>query len=389
MNVAGLFAGIGGIELGLQMAGHHAHLFCESYAPARAVLERQFPDTKIISDIRKLEALPRTTKVNLLTAGFPCQDLSQAGATRGLNGAHSSLVRNVFRVLRRTRSEWVLFENVPFMLWLGNGAAMKYLTSNLERLGYRWAYRLVDSQAFGVPQRRKRVYLLASLNHDPRGVLLADDAKPVMREAKIGKLAHGFYWTEGNNGVGWAVDAIPTLKGGSGHGIPSPPGILLPDGRVVTPDIRDAERFQGFDAGWTAPADELAGSRGARWRMVGNAVTVPVAKWIGERLSHPGKYDGDGDTALNPRTGWPKAAWHDGNRRGISHVGPWPISCKQPPLHSFLKHGGKPLSERATKGFLFRAKRSNLRFVDGFLEALENHARSVARAPIASRGIRA
>ncbi len=380
LNVAGLFAGVGGIELGLQLAGHHARFLCESYAPARAVLERRFSDTKLVDDIRGLTALPRGARIDLVTAGFPCQDLSQAGATKGLNGTHSCLVRDVFRVLRERRSEWVLFENVPFMLWLARGSAIRYLTSSLERLGYRWAYRLVDSQAFGVPQRRNRIYVLASLNHDPRTVLLADDAEPVTRQANIGTLAHGFYWTEGNRGVGWAVDAIPTLKGGSGHGIPSPPGILLPNGQVITPDIRDAERLQGFIAGWTAPADKIAGSRGARWRMVGNAVTVPVARWIGERLSEPGRYDGDADETLIARSGWPRAAWHDGKRRGVSTVGSWPVRYKQPPLHSFLRYAGKPLSERATKGFLFRARKSNLRFVDGFLDALDDHARAVVRA---------
>src|SRR5688572_18755475 len=100
LNVAGLFAGIGGIELGLQMAGHHAQLFCESYPPARAVLKKRFSDTRIVGDVRELGALPRSTKIDLVTAGFPCQDLSQAGETRGLNGTQSSLVRNVFRVLR-------------------------------------------------------------------------------------------------------------------------------------------------------------------------------------------------------------------------------------------------------------------------------------------------
>jgi DNA (cytosine-5)-methyltransferase 1 len=146
---------------------------------------------------------------------------------------------------------------------------------------------------------------------------------------------------------------------------------------VVTPDIRDAERLQGFDAEWTAPAEEVLGTRGARWRMVGNAVTVPVAQWIGERLSKPGSYDGEGDDALNSKASWPKAAWHDGTRRGISKVGPWPVRHEQRRLHSFLKHEGKLLSERATRGFLSRAKKSNLKFVDGFLDALERHAGSV------------
>src|SRR5690606_19679397 len=96
----------------------------------------------------------------------------------------------------------------------------------------------------------------------------------------------GFYWTEGLRGLGWAVNAVPTLKGGSSIGIPSPPAIVLPDGRVVTPDIRDAERLQGFPADWTKVAETVA-RRSARWRLVGNAVSVPAADWIGKRLLKP------------------------------------------------------------------------------------------------------
>src|SRR5262245_5861515 len=100
--------------------------------------------------------------------------------------------------------------------------------------------------AFGVPQRRERVYLVARLDNDPRGVLFRDDAGDREPELPRPGLACGFYWTEGTRGVGAAVNAIPTLKGGSALGIPSPPAILLPRGRgIVTPCIHDAERLQG------------------------------------------------------------------------------------------------------------------------------------------------
>ena len=100
-------------------------------------------------------------------------------------------------------------------------------------------------------------------------------------------VACGFYWTEGNRGLGWAVDATPTLKGGSGLGIPSPPAIRLPNGGgICTPDIRDAERLQGFDADWTLVEGQDERRRnGQRWKMVGNAVSVPVFSWVGDRLS--------------------------------------------------------------------------------------------------------
>src|SRR5207248_358372 len=166
---------------------------------------------------------------------------------------------------------WLLLENVPFMLQLDGGEAMRYLTHRLEQLGFRWAYRIVDARSFGLPQRRRRVLVLASREEDPRGPLLTRDAGAPEQPAVEDGVACGFYWTEGIRGLGWAVDAIPTLKGGSSIGIPSPPAIWRPGTRrIVTPDLRDAERLQGFPAEWTAPADSPRRRRNsARWKLVG------------------------------------------------------------------------------------------------------------------------
>src|SRR5690606_34087803 len=139
------------------------------------------------------------------------------------------------------------------------------------------------------PQRRRRVYLLASLEGDPRTVLFADEAGPAAEPKLNGhQVACGLYWTEGIRGLGWAVDAVPTLTGGSTVGIPSAPAILLPNGNVVLPDIRDAERLQGFPADWTKPAEKVA-RPGVRWKLVGNAVSVLAAEWIGRRMVKPGR----------------------------------------------------------------------------------------------------
>ena len=104
---------------------------------------------------------------------------------------------------------------------------MRYLADELEARGYCWAYRLVDTRAFGLPQRRQRVILIASKTEDPRTVLFADDAEPFDPGFSPNRWC-GFYWTEGSRGLGWAVDAVPTLKGGSTIGIPSPPAIWKP-----------------------------------------------------------------------------------------------------------------------------------------------------------------
>ena len=369
-GVVGLFAGIGGLERGLTCAGHETLLLCENAPPAMEVLRRRFPDISLHADVCSLAALPPGT--SLVAAGFPCQDLSQAGQTRGISGSRSGLVGEIFRLIDSHRVPWVLLENVPFMLQLARGRAMDVIASAFEQLGYAWAYRVVDSRAFGLPQRRKRVYFVASREGDPRTVLFADEAAETNERSHSAiPVACGFYWTEGIRGLGWAVDAIPTLKGGSTLGIPSPPAILLPGVVVVLPDIRDAERLQGFPADWTQPAEEVSRA-GVRWKLAGNAVSVPVSQWIGRRLANPGSVL-DFELRCIEGMRWPSAAWNVGTGRTAVDASHWPVQRQYQSLDTFMRYEPKPLSERATRGFLNRTTRSSLRFPDGFLEAVAEH----------------
>jgi DNA (cytosine-5)-methyltransferase 1 len=371
LRVTGLFAGIGGLELGLARAGHRTDLFCEIDPAAQAVLADRFPEIPCTRDVRELKALPKTTE--LLVGGFPCQDLSQAGKTAGIEGSRSGLVGEIFRLLGKRRVPLVLLENVPFMLHLAKGGALEVVVSALESLGYKWAYRVVDTRAFGLPQRRERVFLLAALDEDPRRVLFADEAGAAEeKDTHWSRVACGFYWTEGIRGLGWAVDAVPTLKGGSTIGIPSPPAILLPSGVVVKPDLRDAERMQGFASDWTQPAEAVV-KRGHRWHLVGNAVTVDVAAWIGERLASPGDYDAVGDLPLPLGRPWPRAAWNLGDGRFAADLSAFPERRPRTPLTEFLRFPTEPLSAKAAAGFLARARSGSLRFPEGFLAAVESH----------------
>lgn len=379
MRVAGIFAGIGGLELGLEAGGHQTEFFCENDPAAIAVLKNRFPDVQCHDDIESLSALP---VVDLVTAGFPCQDLSQAGTTNGIDGSKSGVVKRLFNLIeaipQQGRPSWMLIENVPFMLQLGRGRAVKYVTDRLTALGYMWAYRVVDSRAFGLPHRRRRVLLLASRTGDPRPVLLNQDSGEPPAVPEAGK-ACGFYWTEGNRGVGWAVDAVPPLKGSSGLGIPSPPGIWMPDGSIVVPDIRDAERLQGFEADWTQPATGGRRTSGARWRLVGNAVSVPVSQWIGERLNTAEDFDRT-SAELGNEANWPAAAWGKDGKTYRVNVSAWPVMRESKGLESFLQDPLSPLSNRAARGFLLRLKASGLRVPEKFVADLEAHVSPSAEA---------
>lgn len=373
-SMVGLFAGIGGLEIGLARAGYESKALCEIDPAARHVLSTRFPGVELLHDVREVD---RVGKIDVLCAGFPCQDLSSVGQKTGISGSRSTLVDEVFRILSQSDIEWVILENVRFMLHLNKGEAMDRLVSGFERLGYRWAYRVIDSQAFGVPQRRHRVYFVACRSGDPRAVLLSDDAvRPPMAMESVSIESHiGFYWTEGTYAAGISQDAIPPLKAGSSIGIPSPPAILFPDGMVGTPNIVDADRLQGFDADWTKPAEEVT-KASARWRLLGNSVTVPVSEWLGRRLKRPKRYNGSQDVPIVGK--WPNSAWSMGNGRFQSSCSDWPVSNNFVKLGDFLHHEAKPLSFRAATGFLSRAKKGNLNFPPGFLSTLDRFVERIA-----------
>jgi len=263
---------------------------------------------------------------------------------------------------------------------------MAYLADSLETLGYKWAYRVIDARAFGLPQRRRRVFLVASAEGDPRCVLLQDDAGAPSEDGTDGRSSHGFYWTEGNRGLGWAIDAVPPLKGGSGLGVPSPPAIWLREGGIVLPKIRDAERLQGLSPGWTKPA-EHADTSSYRWKLVGNAVSVPAAKWLGRGLLQPSVAYTRGGKPFDDRGNWPPAAWNIGDGRFEAPVSAWPVRREMKPLHEFLREETVPLSERATEGFLGRLVASRLHVDPQFIRALRRHLRSFSNRKRPSKGI--
>ena len=380
-TLVSLFSGIGGFELGFARAGYTPLLFCEIDAAAKAVLSAAWPDVPLVEDVQTLPELP---PCDVITAGFPCQDLSQAGRKVGIFGDRSSLVSHLFRLLEgmRFEPEWVVVENVPFMLSLDGGKAMDYVLSRFEALGFSWAYRVVDVRAFGLPQRRPRVLLVASRINDPNRALASEvlpalvDEKPIL--VRPGS-AYGFYWTEGTRGLGWVRDGVPPIKGGSGLGIPSSPAIWFPALNMLgTPTIEDAERLQGFPSGWTAPAVVAGHKSGARWKLVGNAVNVRVAEWLATQLALQHDHPEPAELEIVPGR-WPTAACGRGGRRRRLDLNLFPLREPVQPIMSFLEADPKPLSLKAASGFLRRAETTpKLVYSPQFLQYLREFCRVAA-----------
>jgi DNA (cytosine-5)-methyltransferase 1 len=376
MRVVGLFSGIGGFELAFSRAGFETILLAEIDPAAAAVLKHRFPDVEVRDDVASITDIPLNTTV--LTAGFPCQNLSMAGDKSGIMGSKSGVVEKIFDLITRSQVPIVVIENVYFMLQLDRGNGMRWLVEQFERIDYRWAFRVLDTMGFGLPQRRRRVYLVASRTVDPRTILFADDGPTQAPTPPDLSKPIGFYWTEGRSGLGLTVDGIPPLKVGSAIGIPSAPAVLFPDGEVLMPSLSACEQLQGFPPNWISGAAN--GYRRPEWRLVGNAASVPVARWVAERIKAPGAIRDFPTADLREGRPWPEGGWNVGKgRRGVVSTDK-PISTERPSISAFRDPTWTQLSDRALSGFINRASEGGLWTPDGFLSALRSANRKVGRA---------
>jgi len=173
MKAVSLFAGVGGFELGLASAGIETVASVEIDAKARSVLAKRFPHTKLFTDVKEVTANDLykcgfEPTDGVIVGGFPCQDLSVAGKRAGLAGERSGLFFEVARLLDETKSQYFILENVPGLLSSNRGRDMGIVIGTLAQLGYGVAYRILDAQYFGVPQRRRRVFIVGCLGDDGR-----------------------------------------------------------------------------------------------------------------------------------------------------------------------------------------------------------------------------
>lgn len=175
-RVLGTFSGIGGFELAFQRAGADIVGMSEIDVNANAVLRTRFPDVPNLGNIKEIYSgdLP---EFDILTGGFPCQDVSVAGRRAGLAGERSGLFFELLRLLAGRRPRWFVFENVPGLLSSNSGADFARVLYEVGQLGYGVAWRVLDAQFFGVPQRRRRVFVVGCLGHATRaGAVLFERA---------------------------------------------------------------------------------------------------------------------------------------------------------------------------------------------------------------------
>jgi DNA (cytosine-5)-methyltransferase 1 len=173
LTAISLFAGVGGFDLAFQRAGVKVTAAVEIDKKCRDVLALQFPETKLFDDVKEVtgEQLRATGFIperGIIAGGFPCQDLSIAGLRRGLDGSRSGLFHEIIRLADELKPQFLILENVGGLLSSQRGKDMGIVITALVERGYGVCWRVLDSQNFGVPQRRRRIFIVASLGDHRR-----------------------------------------------------------------------------------------------------------------------------------------------------------------------------------------------------------------------------
>ena len=169
MRVLDLFAGIGGFTLGLEKAGFETVAFCEIEPYAQKVLNKNWPGVKIYDDVRGITAERLAADgigVDVITGGFPCQDISVAGKGAGIEGERSGLWSECARLIGELRPRYAIFENVTNLLNGERGDWFKRVLGDISALGYDAEWHCIPASAVGAHHRRDRVWIVAYPNGD-------------------------------------------------------------------------------------------------------------------------------------------------------------------------------------------------------------------------------
>lgn len=168
LTVGSTFTGVGGADLGFEWAGFDIAWQCELDKWKRSVLAAHWPSVPCYDDITTMLDPP---PVDVMVGGFPCQDLSVAGQRKGFTGERSVLAFEFLRIAEAIKPRWLVLENVPGLLSSNKGLDFQRLLSEVAACGYGVGYRCLDAKYFGVPQRRRRIFVVArraEANINPR-----------------------------------------------------------------------------------------------------------------------------------------------------------------------------------------------------------------------------
>lgn len=287
LKVFDMFSGIGGFSLGLERTGHfETKCFAEIEPFPIETLKKNWPHVENIGDVSAIDF--KNFDVDVICGGFPCTDISIASKSKdGIYGKRSGLWKEFFRAIDEARPRYVLIENVFALL----GRGLNTILQDLAACGYDATYTMLDSKYFGVPQRRRRVYILGVRDGIPAS---ADPFQFGQRSSaehtlKVQAFDRGFEWDfTQSEGVAKPFAFFTRQRsdqfsciGLSGtlakRDYKSYSDLVLQDGviRRVVPEERML--LQGFPKDWLADGSDID-------KFKANGMTVPVVEWIGHRL---------------------------------------------------------------------------------------------------------
>ena len=218
MKVLDLFSGIGGFALGLENAGFETAAFCEIDPYAQKVLAKNWPEVPIYDDVRRITAdrlISDGIGVDVITGGFPCQDISVAGSQKGIDAERSGLWSECARLLGDVRPRYAIFENVTNLLNGERGDWFKRVLWDISSVGYDAEWHCIPASAIGAHHHRDRVWIVAhpskcerqsgaeeqgvlrtlsqdgAINRDSGGRSEASFARQWDSEPNVGRVANG------------------------------------------------------------------------------------------------------------------------------------------------------------------------------------------------------
>ena len=304
-KVGSLFAGIGGIDLGFQNAGFEIKWANEIDKRACETYSNNFKHKIICEDIKNLNSKD-LSKVDILTAGFPCQPFSIAGYRKGLDDERGGVIFfELMRIVEDIKPRVLFLENVKNLKSHDEGKTFNFIIKAIEKLGYKIKYSILNACEYsGIPQNRERIYIVCFKNEkdfDNFNFPKKESKKLSIQDFLDQKISKEFYYnksklypllkkeiTKKNTCYQWRRKYVrenksnlcPTLTanmGTGGHNVP----LILDDKDIRKLTPRECARLQGFPDNFIFPSN-MANS--SIYKQIGNSVSVPVINKIAKNI---------------------------------------------------------------------------------------------------------
>ena len=342
VKVFSCFSGIEAASVAFKPLGFEMVGFSEVDKFCSELLKQKFPNIKNYGDITKHREWKLPRSIQLCVGGPPCQSFSISGLRKGMDDPRGNLSLEYLSFLKQIQPRWILIENVVGILSSNKGRDFGTILASLAKLGYGFAYCVLDAQNFGVPQRRRRVFIVGHSGGDwrrPAQVLF--NAKSLFGHIEESKKKGGkftrtvdksnqnaneltnqnFCIDSRQHPIHLKNNSLPLGAKDRGHAITTEHETLtfkddlfreffiknicgtlttkcqsfafLKKNKVKRLTPLECERLQGFPDNWTRiayrnkPPEDCPD--GPRYKAIGNSWAVPVVRWIGERIK---EFDG-------------------------------------------------------------------------------------------------